>query len=70
MLYSYQVTDKVGPVKNDGPELVQPLDEHKSSISHFLKPADIKDEISKDLSPHVEKVYVFFFKLLLFVSLT
>ncbi|KAF1796271.1 hypothetical protein V8B55DRAFT_1554587 [Mucor lusitanicus] len=55
-LTCYQVTDKVGPVKNDGPELVQPLDEHKSSISHFLKPADIKDEISKDLSPHVEKV--------------
>ncbi|CAO3616318.1 unnamed protein product [Mucor fragilis] len=54
-LNCYQVTDKVGPIKNDGPDLVQPLDERKSSISYFLKPAHINDEISKDLGPHVEK---------------
>ncbi|GAN10248.1 DUF159 domain protein [Mucor ambiguus] len=54
-LNCHQVTDKVGSVKNDSPDLVQPLDERKSSISHFLKPARIKDEISKDLSSHVGK---------------
>ncbi|KAK4511867.1 uncharacterized protein ATC70_003866 [Mucor velutinosus] len=54
-LNCFRVTDKVGPVKNDSPDLVQPLDQRKSSISHFLKPALIKDEINKDLSSHVEK---------------
>lgn len=49
----------MGPTKNDGPDLVQPLDERKSSISYFLKPAHINDEISKDLGPHVEKVFFF-----------
>lgn len=56
--HSFQVTDKVGPTKNDSPELIQPLDDHKSSISHFLKPAHIKDEMNKDLTSHAQKVCV------------
>ncbi|KAL7308247.1 hypothetical protein PS15m_012123 [Mucor circinelloides] len=54
-LSCFRVTDKVGPIKNDSPELIQPLDDHKSSISHFLKPAHIKDEMNKDLASHVQK---------------
>jgi hypothetical protein len=47
-MFSYQVTDKVGPTKNDSPDLNKPIDEQKSSISHFLKPAiahKIKQEV-------------------------
>ncbi|CEP07057.1 hypothetical protein [Parasitella parasitica] len=43
----FQVSPKVGPTKNDTPDLITPLDEQKSSISHFLKPVDLQDEMRK-----------------------
>ncbi|KAI8376314.1 uncharacterized protein BYT42DRAFT_474263, partial [Radiomyces spectabilis] len=36
-LIIYQVTDKVGPVKNNSAEFVVPVDELKGSISNFLQ---------------------------------
>lgn len=43
------MSEKVGPIKNDNPDLIKPLDLQKSSISHFLKPVDLKDEMNKSL---------------------
>ncbi|KAI8640470.1 hypothetical protein BD408DRAFT_434224 [Parasitella parasitica] len=51
----FQVSPKVGPTKNDTPALIIPLDEQKSSISHFLKPVDPEDEMSKKVSINKEK---------------
>ncbi|KAI8971875.1 hypothetical protein BDF20DRAFT_703991 [Mycotypha africana] len=56
LLHCFQVTDKVGPIKNDYPELIVPIDKQKNSISQFLKPMDLKTEMQKDLpEPAVKK---------------
>lgn len=44
------MSDKVGPTRNDSPDLIKPLDLQKSSISHFLKPVDLKEEMNKNLA--------------------
>lgn len=51
VIRSYRVSEKVGPTKNDSPDLNVPLDENKSSISQFLKPVDKKTEINKVIEP-------------------
>ncbi|KAF7722426.1 hypothetical protein EC973_003165 [Apophysomyces ossiformis] len=36
-IYSYQVTDRVGPTKNNSPDFVVPVDQLKGSIASFFK---------------------------------
>ncbi|CAO3693328.1 unnamed protein product [Rhizopus microsporus] len=50
-LESYQVTDKVGSVKNDFPGLVKPIDSQRGSISQFLKPQCPDEEKNKEIAP-------------------
>lgn len=55
-IVSYQVSDAVGSTKNDSPRLITSIDSQKSSISHFLKRSDPKEEaVTKNKKRKIEK---------------